>query len=381
MSPSLASSSTWAGSFFSSPSWKRVFSSRSTSPFFILAIASSAVLPMQSVAKATGRLMMLATAAATGLSELASSGPPLGRPKCASRMTLPPLSAISVMVDATRSMRVASVTRPFSVGTLRSTRNSTRLPAKSASSSVRKGLLMSAPLKLPTAATRSSSLPFCHARGTGPAIQPRPFERGFHDTILDPRFRGGDTRSLDQLGHRDGRVRHAVREAPFVVIPGKHAHEFAVDHLGLIEVEDRGAVVVIEIARDVWLVGIAEDALERPVAVRSRLDRVVDLVRARLALGDKFEVDYRDVWRRHADRGTVQLALEIGQHETDRFRGAGRGRAHRQRRAASAVEILVQRVERRLIAGVGVDGRHEPMLDADRVVEHLGDRRQAIGRA
>ena len=135
----------WAGSFFSSPLWKRVFSSRSTSPFFILAIASSAVLPMQSVAKATGRLMMSATAAATGLSELASSGPPLGRPKWARRMTLPPLSAISVMVDATRSMRVASVTRPFSVGTLRSTRNSTRLPAKSASSRVRKGVVMDEP--------------------------------------------------------------------------------------------------------------------------------------------------------------------------------------------------------------------------------------------
>ena len=52
-------------------------------------------LPMQSAAKATGRLMTSATAAATGLSELASSGPPLGRPKWARRMTLPPLSAIS----------------------------------------------------------------------------------------------------------------------------------------------------------------------------------------------------------------------------------------------------------------------------------------------
>ena len=61
------------------------------------------------------------------------SGPaPSGRPKCASRITLPPLSAISVMVGATRSMRVASVTLPFSIGTLRSTRSSTRLPFTSA---------------------------------------------------------------------------------------------------------------------------------------------------------------------------------------------------------------------------------------------------------
>ena len=59
---------------------------------------------MQSALKATGRLRTSATAAATGFSELASSGPPLGRPKCASRMTLPPLSAISAMVGATRSI-------------------------------------------------------------------------------------------------------------------------------------------------------------------------------------------------------------------------------------------------------------------------------------
>ena len=86
---------------------------------------------MQSSANATGRLMMRATSAATGLSEFFGSRP-FGRPKCESRITLPPLSAISVMVGAARSMRVASVTLPFSIGTLRSTRTSTRLPFTSA---------------------------------------------------------------------------------------------------------------------------------------------------------------------------------------------------------------------------------------------------------
>ena len=36
---------------------------------------------------------------------------------------------------------------------------------------------------------------------------------------------------------------------------------------------------------------------------------------------------------------------------------------------------------RRWSAGVGVDRRHQAVLDADRVVEHLRDRRQAVGRA
>jgi len=50
-------------------------------------------------------------------------------------------------------------------------------------------------------------------------------------------------------------------------------------------------------------------------------------------------------------------------------------------RGAGPIKVLVQRVERRLVAGVGVDRRHEAVIDADRVVEHLGDRRQAVGRA
>ena len=53
---------------------------------------------------------------------------PFGRPRCDSRITLPPLSAISAMVGPMRSMRVTSETLPSSIGALRSTRSSTRLP-------------------------------------------------------------------------------------------------------------------------------------------------------------------------------------------------------------------------------------------------------------
>ena len=91
---------------------------------------------MQSSAKATGFLITSASAAATGFSDSLGSRP-LGRPRCDSRITLPPLLDISMMVGATRSSRVESVTRPFSIGTLRSTRTSTRLPFTSTSSRVR----------------------------------------------------------------------------------------------------------------------------------------------------------------------------------------------------------------------------------------------------
>ncbi len=118
-----------------------MFSRHTISPGFIALITASARWPTQSSTKPTGRPRTSESLAATGLSESFGSRP-FGRPKCESRMTLPPLSAISRMVGATRSSRVASVTWPFSVGTLRSSRSSTRLSRRSASSRVRKLLLM-----------------------------------------------------------------------------------------------------------------------------------------------------------------------------------------------------------------------------------------------
>jgi hypothetical protein len=96
------------------------------SPGFMALTAASAAGPMQSSTNPTGRFSTRPTSSATGLSDWLGSRP-LGRPKWDKRIALPPLSAISRMVGAARSMRVASVTLPFSVGTLRSSRTNTRL--------------------------------------------------------------------------------------------------------------------------------------------------------------------------------------------------------------------------------------------------------------
>src|SRR5208282_6066244 len=255
MSPRRASAATKLGSFAASPSWKRVFSRQRMSPGFIAPTACSATSPMQSAAKAIGRPMTRAAAAATGLSESLASRF-FGRPKCASRITFPPLSAISVMVGATALMRVTSVTSPFCIGTLRSTRTSTRLPLTSASSRVRKAVM--------NALT----------------------------TRTDARAKSGE------LAHRHRGVDHAIGEAPFVVVPRHHPHQGAVDHLGLVHVEDGRMRIVVEVGGDVGRVGVAEDALE--LLLSGALDRGVDLVLRRRALGDELEVDDRDIRRRHA---------------------------------------------------------------------------------
>ena len=105
------------------------------SPGIMAKIAPSTISPTQSGMKVTLRPTMSAVARAIGSSDRSGSGPSFGRPKCASRTTLAPLSESSRMVGATRSMRVASVTLPSAIGTLRSTLTSTRLPLMSPRSS------------------------------------------------------------------------------------------------------------------------------------------------------------------------------------------------------------------------------------------------------
>src|SRR5215475_14104992 len=125
-------------SFFSSSLWKRRFSSRSTSPGFSARTASSATGPTESFAKATGLPSAWASGSTSGLSDISGTRLPSGRPKWLSTITLAPLAASSLSVGAARSMRVASVTLPFFIGTLRSTRTRTRLPDTSMESIVLK---------------------------------------------------------------------------------------------------------------------------------------------------------------------------------------------------------------------------------------------------
>ena len=68
-------------------------------------------------------------------------------------------------------------------------------------------------------------------------------------------------------------------------------------------------------------------------------------------------------------------------HECHRLGGAGRGRNDGQRRGARPPLVLVRGVEDHLVLGVRVDRGHEPGLDAEGVVEHLRDWREAVRRA
>ena len=84
----------------------------------------------------TGDPRCFSSSAATGRSDISGTTLPFGRSKWASTMRAPPLLRISRSVGTTRSMRVASVTTPASIGTLMSTRTKAVFPAMPISSIV-----------------------------------------------------------------------------------------------------------------------------------------------------------------------------------------------------------------------------------------------------
>src|SRR6266581_1936378 len=126
-------------------------------------------------------------------------------------------------------MRVSSPILPSWMGTLKSTRTSTRLPRRSTSDILR--------------------------MGTG--------NRGSASTLL-------------RVHERDGGIQHPVAEAPFVVVPGGHLYQRAPDDLGKRRVENRRRGVVIEVGRDQRLLVVFEDIPQ--VRFGSLFHRAIDLV-------------------------------------------------------------------------------------------------------
>src|SRR5438067_13698971 len=140
------------------------------------------------------------------------------------------------MVGTAARRRVSSLMAPSCMGTLRSTRTRTFLPVRSAGRSSRVLKLVTA-LPTPT-----------------PSHSP-------------------------QLRHRAGRIDHAVREAPFIVVPAEDPDQLAFEHCRLEAVDGRAHRVVVEVDRDQRLVGEGEDSLQRPAFARS-LESAVDLLNA-----------------------------------------------------------------------------------------------------
>jgi len=180
------------------------------------------------------------------------------------------------------------------------------------------------------------------------------------------------------LQEEEDEVLDAAGVAPLVVVP---ADDLAgvLDDLGQLGVDDAGESVPAEVGGDQLFFGVAEDALQG--AFCGRLESGVDGLYVDGLGGDEGEVNHGDVGGRDAHGEAVELAVHLRDDETECLGGAGGAGDHAESRSAGAAEIFVRRVEDDLIVGVAVDRGHDAGLDAEGVVEHLDDGREAVGGA
>ncbi len=128
------------------------------------------------------------------------------------------------------------------------------------------------------------------------------------------------------------------------------------------------------------LLGILDDAAQRPE--RGLADGAVDLLDGRCARELDREVDDAPVGHGDAHGEAVEASLELGDHLSDRARRAGGRRDDVGRGVSTASHVLrVGGVDQALVGGVGVDRVEQAAFDPERIVQHLRDRRRAVGRA
>ena len=117
-------------------------------------------------------------------------------------------------------------------------------------------------------------------------------------------------------------------------------------------------------------------------ALSGLLDGSLDVVVAGGLLEAAGEVDNGDVGGGDTERHAGKLAVERGDDLTDGLGGAGAARDDVLGRSAATTPVLGRgAVDGLLGGGVGVDGGHETLDDAEVVVDNLGEGSQAVGGA
>ena len=172
-------------------------------------------------------------------------------------------------------------------------------------------------------------------------------------------------------------VEHLVGVADLVVVPAHDLDERIRQGDTGLGVEDGRARIAEEVGGNDLFVGVAEDALELALAglLHGRADLIVG--------GGLFKVDGQvddgDIQRGNAHGHTGQLAVELGDDLAHGLGGAGGGGDDVARGRAAAAPVLQGRAVHGLLrGGDGVHGGHQAILDAEAVVQDLGDGGQAV---
>jgi len=135
-----------------------------------------------------------------------------------------------------------------------------------------------------------------------------------------------------------------------------------------------------EVLRDDLVARVGENALEGTFACA--LNGLADLLISGRSLELCGQVDDGNVSRGNAEAHAGHLALERGDDLADSLGSAGGGGDDVVvDRTARAPVAAAAPVDRFLLGGGGVDGGHERALNAERIVDDLGERGEAVGGA
>ena len=168
--------------------------------------------------------------------------------------------------------------------------------------------------------------------------------------------------------------------ASLVVVPRNKLNEvIGQSNTGLL-VKDRRVGVRDEVRRDDVLVLVSKDALH--LALRGLLDGGADgLVRGTLVQTAR-EVNDGHVGGGDTERHTGELAVQLGDDLADGLGGTGRRGDDVVASGTATTPVLLGGTVDGLLSGSdGVDGGHETLLEAELVVDDLGERGKAVGGA
>merc|ERR1719163_1232746 len=183
------------------------------------------------------------------------------------------------------------------------------------------------------------------------------------------------------LRHAGDQVHEARRVAPLVVVPRHELHEGRRQHDAHASVEDRRVRLADEIRRHHLILRVPDDSLR--VRLRRQLHLGLDLVVRSRGLQLARQIHHRDVHRRDPERHTRQLALH---HRVALGHGLGGARGGRDdvgggSAARAPVLALHGTIHRELRRSRRVNRRHQALLDAELVVDHLHNRSKPVRSA
>ena len=144
-------------------------------------------------------------------------------------------------------------------------------------------------------------------------------------------------------------------------------------------IDNRRVRIVQEIDRDQRPLFICENPAER--CLGRLFEEPIHFGNVRGPLHLEHAIRQRSIEQRHADRDSIQLALQLGIDQSDRGRRAGGRRNERHQRGSGAPQIFVRQIDHGLRVGDVVDGGDHAVTNPDSFVDHLHHRSQTVGRA